>query len=159
MDIDGIGIGTDFVEEIEKAIGSCKVQIVMIGRRWTTIKDSSGQRRLDDPDDYVRLEIETALKRKIRVVPALIAGASMPKPEELPDSLKTLRRRQGIQISHAGFDGDVAQLILKLEEILGEVPGDTEAAAGLRGWWQGISDTAKGLLPMSAVVCDTKLYE
>jgi len=146
MDIDGIGLGTDFVEEIEKAVGSCKVQIVMIGRRWTSIKDSSGLRRLDDPDDYVRLEIETALKRRIRVVPALIGGAPMPTPEELPDSLKSLRRRQGIQISHAGFDGDVAQLIMKLEEILGEVPDEEQG-----GWWRGISDTAKGLMMLSGV--------
>lgn len=151
MDIDGIGLGTDFVEEIEKAIGTCKVQIVMIGRRWASITDSSGARRLDDPDDYVRLEIETALKRKIRVIPALIAGAAMPKPEELPDSLKSLRRRQGIQISHAGFDGDVAQLITKLEQILGVSHTEDDDASDEGSWWQRMSDTAKGLLVLSAV--------
>jgi hypothetical protein len=151
MDIDGIGLGTDFVEEIEKAVGSVKVQIVMIGRRWATIKDSAGNRRLDDPDDYVRLEIESALKRRIRVVPALIAGAPMPTEAELPDSLKPLRRRQGIQISHAGFDGDVAQLIKKLETILGEEVEDSEPSTGFWGWWRNMSDTAKGLITLSAV--------
>ena len=151
MDIDGIGLGTDFVEEIEKAVGSCKIQIVMIGRRWASIKDSAGKRRLEDPEDYVRLEIETALKRKIRVIPALIAGATMPTLEDLPDSMKSLRRRQGIEISHAGFDGDVAQLIKKLETILGEGIAELEPSKGLAGWWRNISDAAKGLITLSAV--------
>jgi len=153
MDIDGIGLGTDFVEEIEKAVGACKIQIVLIGRRWLTLTDSQGNRRLDDPEDYVRVEIESALKRKIRVIPALVAGAAMPELAGLPESLKPLRRRQGIEISHAGFDGDVSQLIKRLERILGEEgrAPEPEPTPGIVGWWGKLSDQAKGIVSLVSV--------
>src|SRR5262249_42731377 len=84
MDIETIERGVDFVEVIEKAVGSCEVLIVMIGREWVRLKDASGRRRLDDPDDFVRLEIASALARDIRVIPVLVEGAPMPRSEDLP---------------------------------------------------------------------------
>jgi hypothetical protein len=75
MDIDTIAPGLDFVEAIEKAVGTCDVLLAVIGRQWLTSTDSQGQRRLDNPEDFVRLEIVTALVRQIRVIPVLVGGA------------------------------------------------------------------------------------
>jgi hypothetical protein len=78
MDIDAIEPGLDFVEVIEQAVGSCDVLIALIGKQWLAIKDGQGRRRLENPEDFVRLEIKTALDRNIRVIPALVGGAAMP---------------------------------------------------------------------------------
>jgi hypothetical protein len=71
-DVDNIDPGDDFVERISAAVGCCDVLLALIGPQWLTIMNKKGQRRLDDPEDYVRLEIETALTRKIRVIPILV---------------------------------------------------------------------------------------
>ena len=99
MDVDTIDIGVEFKEAIESAVGSCDVLFAMIGPRWLTVVDSSGERRLEREDDFVRLEIETALMRNIRVVPALVGGAIMPEPEELPESLAPLARRNALEMA------------------------------------------------------------
>jgi len=72
MDVSDIEPGTDFVEAIDKAVGSCDILIVVIGREWLTCADPGGHRRLDDPNDFIRLEAATALKRNIRVIPVLV---------------------------------------------------------------------------------------
>src|SRR5690242_18564211 len=81
-DIDSILPGDDFVEEITNAVASCHVLIALIGGRWLT--DSAGQRRLDSPKDFVRLEIEAALKRGVRVIPILVEGVDVPSADQLP---------------------------------------------------------------------------
>jgi len=86
-DVDSIELGDDFVQVINRAVGSCDVLLAVIGGRWLTIADEHGRRRLDDPHDFVRLEIETALTRNVRVIPILIDGARMPRADELPDGL------------------------------------------------------------------------
>jgi len=91
-------------------VGQCDALIAVIGRNWASSKYLDDQRRLDDPNDFVRIEIEAALSRKIRVIPILVDGATMPRPDDLPDSLKKLTRRQGIEISHTRFDSDVERL-------------------------------------------------
>ena len=78
MDVQGIEPGVDFVDAIERALGSCEIMIVLIGKDWLTA-DSAGRRRLDDPNDFVRVETATALARGIRVVPVLVEGAEMPR--------------------------------------------------------------------------------
>ena len=78
-DVDSIEPGEDFVERITAAVSSCDVLLALIGEQWLTITDENGQRRLDDPRDYVRVEIETALTRKIRVIPILVDDARMPR--------------------------------------------------------------------------------
>jgi len=72
MDIDTIEPGLDFVEVIEQAVGSCDALLALIGRQWLTLTDDDGQRRLDNPEDFVRLEIAAALVRNIRVIPVLV---------------------------------------------------------------------------------------
>lgn len=118
MDVEGIEPGLDFVEAIEAAVDSCRVLIVIIGDEWTHGTDAAGRRRLDDPNDFIRLETGTALKRKIRVVPVLVGGAVMPLAAELPEELKTLTRRQAIEINHKQWDASSAELIRTLEGIL-----------------------------------------
>jgi hypothetical protein len=93
-DVDSIQLGDDFVEVVTRAVGSCDVLLALIGHQWLTITDEHGRRRLDDPDDFVRLEIEAALTRNVRVIPILVDGARMPHADELPDSLVKLVRRR-----------------------------------------------------------------
>jgi formylglycine-generating enzyme required for sulfatase activity len=119
MDIDTIEPGLDFVEVIEKAVGSCDVLIALIGRQWLTITDATGRRRLDNPEDFVRLEIATALDRNIRVIPVLVRGATVPRSTDLPDALKKLARRNALEISDTRFHYDVDRLIETLEKVLG----------------------------------------
>jgi hypothetical protein len=120
MDIDTLEPGVDFVEAIEQAVGSCEVLIVLIGREWLTLKNAAGQRRLDEPADFVRLEVESALVRKIRVIPVLVQDAPMPRAEELPPSLARLARRNAIELSDARWAYDVDRLARTIRDILEE---------------------------------------
>ena len=118
MDIDTIELGVDFARRIEDAVSLCDVVLVLIGKDWLHVGDSEGRMRLDDHDDFVRLEISTALERDIFVIPVLIDGATMPSEHDLPDALAKLSRRNGIPLDHARFDSDVDRLIEALDETL-----------------------------------------
>jgi len=117
MDVQGIEPGVDFVDAIERALGSCEIMIVLIGKDWLTA-DSAGRRRLDDPNDFVRVETATALARGIRVVPVLVEGAEMPRGDSLPTELLPLVRRQAVELSHKQWDVTSAELVRTLEKIL-----------------------------------------
>jgi TIR domain len=119
-DVDSIQLGDDFVEVITRAVGSCDVLLALIGAEWLTITDEHGQRRLDKPDDFVRLEIEAALTRGVRVIPILLDGARMPRTDELPASLAKLVRRQALELSPARFDFDTSRLLKVLDATLTE---------------------------------------
>jgi tetratricopeptide (TPR) repeat protein len=103
-DVDNIEPGEDFVERITAAVESCDVLLALIGPQWLTITNRKGQRRLDDAEDYVRLEIETALTRKIRVIPILVDEAQMPGADELPPTIAPLVRRNAVEINPLTFD-------------------------------------------------------
>ena len=104
-DVDDIEPGDDFVERLQSAVGSCEVLLALIGPQWLTVTDAKGTRRLDDPGDFVRIEVETALKRDdVRVIPILVDNARMPTPEELPKGLAALSRRQAVKIDPVNFD-------------------------------------------------------
>src|SRR5262249_46634838 len=98
MDVDNLAPGVDFVKAIRKSVGACDVLISVIGKRWLTSSDEKRRRRLDNPEDFVRLEIATALKRDIRVIPVLVEDASMPRPRDLPDDLKSLAYRNALEV-------------------------------------------------------------
>jgi hypothetical protein len=118
MDIDAIAPGLDFVEVIQHAVQSCDVLITLIGRQWLTVADATGQPRLANPEDFVRLEIATALERNIRVIPVLVQDAPMPRSADLPDNLKRLSRRHALEISDTRFHRDVDRLITVLDSVL-----------------------------------------
>ncbi|MGA7949366.1 MAG: toll/interleukin-1 receptor domain-containing protein, partial [Thiobacillaceae bacterium] len=119
-DVETIEAGVDFVDAINKALESCGVLLAVIGPRWISIQGDAGQRRLDDPNDYTRLELATALGRTdVRVIPVLVDGAVMPDPEALPEDLKPLARRNALELTDKRWDYDVSQLIVTLRHALG----------------------------------------
>jgi hypothetical protein len=120
MDVDTIKPGHDFMEVVEDAVGSCDAVIAVIGKRWADVTDAKGRRRLENPDDFVRLELETALKRGVRVVPALVQGAEMPSGEEFPSPLRPLSRRHAIELSDSRWGFDVRRLIAALDPTAAE---------------------------------------
>jgi hypothetical protein len=83
IDVDSVDLGEGFAKTIEETVGSCDVLIAVSGKAWLTSCDQEGQRRLDNPEDFVRLEIATALKRGIRVIPVLVDDAWMPQSRDL----------------------------------------------------------------------------
>ncbi len=125
MDVADIDPGIDFRRAIEKQTASCRVLLALIGRDWLTISNADGKRRLDDPNDVVRFETSSALRRDILVIPVLVQGARMPRAEELPDDLKDLAYRNAVEITHARWDSDVQLLIKALRPY---VPVATKAA-------------------------------
>ena len=128
MDIDSIAPGEDFINVIGEAVGSCQILVAIIGRHWLTVTDEAGQRRLDVPEDFVRVEIAAALSRNVRVIPVLIQGASMPLKKQLPDALVSITRRNAIEISDARWLYDVDRLIQTIEDVLGKQPRNDEDA-------------------------------
>jgi TIR domain len=111
FDVDSIAPGVDFVDTLNDRLSRCDALVAVIGRSWLSLADASNHRRLDDPNDYVRLEIEAALQRGIRVIPVLVDGATLPKSGDLPPTLAKLTRRQAIEISLARFESDVERLV------------------------------------------------
>lgn len=118
MDVDTIELGVDFLQVIEQSLSRCGVMIVVIGKAWVSAVDEDGETRLTNPDDYVRLEIERALQSATRVIPVLVEGATIPKSAQLPPSLSSLSRRNGLSMSHASFGSDADRLIETLYRIL-----------------------------------------
>lgn len=155
MDVDTLEPGVDFVEAIEQAVGSCEVLIVVIGRDWLNIKDKAGCRRLDDPADFVRLEVESALVRRIRVIPVLVQDAPMPSAEELPPSLAKLARRNAIELSDARWAYDVDRLARTIQEILKENPagGPSPAAAP-----EKVTPPPAPVAPVAAKATDSRVW-
>ncbi|HZL73742.1 MAG TPA: glycerophosphodiester phosphodiesterase family protein [Propionibacteriaceae bacterium] len=136
-DVDDIEPGDDFVERLQSAVGSCEVLLALIGPQWLTVTDANGARRLDDPEDFVRLEVETALNRDdVRVIPILVDNAKMPTPQELPAGLAALTRRQAVEINPVSFD--TRRLLRVLNHTLNDIrsepagPSIVEAGAGVR---------------------------
>jgi hypothetical protein len=140
MDVEGIEPGTDFVDAIERAVGSCEILIVIIGHDWL-VKDGDGRRRLDDPTDFVRIETATALKRGIRVVPVLVEGATVPRAADLPGDLAPLVRRQAVELNHRQWDATSGELIATLERILG-TEGDAPRAGAAHEAARPVSEPA-----------------
>jgi TIR domain len=128
MDLD-IEPGVDFVEQINDAVGSCRVLITVIGPRWIGIEDAHGERRIDDPGDFIRLEVEAALARsEVRVIPVLVQRARMPTAAELPASLAELARRNALELSDGRWSYDVGRLTSTVERVLGTAVAPTPGA-------------------------------
>jgi len=98
IDVDTIGPGEDFAQRIQDSLSLCDVAIVLIGCHW--LVDEAGVRRIDDPEDLVRLEVAAALREnRVRVVPVLVEGATMPARSDLPGDLADLPRFNAIELS------------------------------------------------------------
>jgi hypothetical protein len=120
MDLDDIRGGDDFTAVIGEKVGQCSALLAVIGDRWVTLTGPDGVRRLDAPGDFVRLEIARALERGVRVIPVLVSGAVMPRPEDLPEALRPLSVHQAVEVRDAHFHADAEQLIALLQKT---VPG------------------------------------
>ena len=139
-DVDNINPGDDFVDRLAEAVGSCDILLALIGRQWLGITDESGQRRIDDPADFVRLEIATALGRGVRVIPILLDGATMPRAETLPEDLVALSRRQAVPLDPVTFD--TSRLLATMAETLAPATDAEPAAAPGEPTSSGGSDGA-----------------
>ncbi|MGH8727108.1 MAG: TIR domain-containing protein [Burkholderiales bacterium] len=145
MDVSDIEPGVDFVEAIERAVGSCEILVVVIGRDWLKATDAAGKRRLDDPRDFIRLEVGAALKRDIRVIPVLVRGAGVPALETLPDDLEKLARRNAVELSDNRWDSDVREFIKLLDHALGQKPRGQRKVL-----WPAASAAAAVLITLAA---------
>jgi WD40 repeat protein len=127
FDVETLPAGVDFVEEVAKKIDACDAFVVMIGKSWLEVRDAEGRRRLDNPDDHVRVEIVRALDAKKRVFPVLVDGATMPPRKNLPDELKPLTQRNAVKLSHESFRADCDRLVNLLNDALTGVERDRQA--------------------------------
>jgi tetratricopeptide (TPR) repeat protein len=136
MDVDSIAVGVDFAEAIQRAVDACEVLLALVGPQWLTITDAEGQRRLDDPDDTVRLEIEAALARNILVIPVLVDNTPMPRRQQLPNGLVSLARRNALELTYNRYEYDLGRLLAAVEKVVGQpaaptaTPSSTPSAGG-----------------------------
>jgi hypothetical protein len=118
-DVDAIPLGVDFRMHLQKTLESCDVLLVVVGDRWLTPAGTAGVRRIDDPKDFVRIELEVALQRDIPVIPLLVRGAAVPQEDELPAVLASLAYRNGTSIRpDPDFHRDMDRLIQTLQTYL-----------------------------------------
>lgn len=115
MDVDAIPLGSNFVKVLRDEVARCSVFLAIIGPRWLDALDEDGARRLDNPDDFVRVEIAAALARDIPVIPILLEGAKVPRASALPADLRELSQRNGLDVRHASFHPDVDKLVRGLK--------------------------------------------
>jgi hypothetical protein len=147
-DVEGIEKGKDYRRQIGDAIGRCDATLVVIGPDWLSARDESGGRRLDDPNDWVRIEIEAALARDIPTIPLLVGLSEMPTAEELPRAVSNLAYRQGMPIRHArDFHHDIDELIAVLR--------------GSRAWTHrpGTIATITGALVLASALAAVYLFK
>jgi hypothetical protein len=119
MDIDSVPVGVNFVTYIASRLQHCAAVLVIIGRNWTTITDAQGNRRLDDPADYVRVEIATALKQGVAVIPLLVQNAAMPAPADLPEEIRQLASLHGLKLTPEFWRTGVDRLLKELNPVIG----------------------------------------
>jgi hypothetical protein len=130
-DVDSIPLGQDFRGHLNDIIGGCAAMLAIIGPRWTDARNSAGARRLEDPDDFVRIELESALARDIPVVPVLVAHAAMPGTSELPASLASMVFRQSIEVRpDPDFHNDATRLVSALRLMLDPNAPPVESRTG-----------------------------
>ena len=117
QDVEAIPPGVDFRQHLHTQLHNCQLVLVVIGPDWVNAKDEQGNRRLDQEHDWVRLEIEIALHRKIPLIPLLVDNAKMPVQKGLPESIKEFPFQNSLPIrSNPDFRGDMNRLIQSLEE-------------------------------------------
>jgi TIR domain len=116
IDVDAIPLGVDFIKVLHEEVAKCAVLVAVIGNRWLDASDEAGNRRLDDEEDFVRVEIKAALQRDIPVIPILLDGVRVPKANQLPKDIEALATRNGLDVRHSSFHGDMDRLIQDLRK-------------------------------------------
>lgn len=116
-DVVALEAGVDFMDAIDRAIRQSDVVLALIGHAWATITDSQRRRRLDDPNDPVRVEIRTALSRRRTVIPILLEGAVMPSEANLPEDIRFITRLNALPMADARWQLDLEKLARRLEDI------------------------------------------
>jgi len=132
MDVDNIPPGRDFVRVLEEQVARCDVLLAIIGKGWLDARDHQGARRLDKPDDFVRIEIASALKQGKLVIPVLVHDAQMPRTDELPAEIRSLARRNAVRLSHERFRADAQALIKAIQDVVKGAQAQQEEEARLR---------------------------
>jgi hypothetical protein len=115
MDVDTIPLGANFIKAVGEQVNKCDVLLAIIGPGWVDARDEEGRRRLDEPSDFVRIEIAAALARQMPVIPVLLDGTKVPRADQLPDDLKELAIRNALDVRHASFHADMDKLIRGLD--------------------------------------------
>jgi hypothetical protein len=118
MDVDAMKPGLDFIKQLDSQVAQCHVLLAMIGSHWLDARDQAGKRRLDNDRDSVRIELASALRRDIAVIPVLVEGTAMPSEDSLPDDLKPLARRHALELRHTRFDADADAIVHALEGVV-----------------------------------------
>jgi hypothetical protein len=126
MDLDSIEAGLDFAEVIRDAVDSSAVLVALIGHQWATVADERGRRRLDDPDDFVRFEVQTALERGVRVIPVLVDNARPLRQEQLPAELQKLARLNALELSYGRYQYDSDRLLDLIQRVLAVSPPERQ---------------------------------
>src|SRR5215475_295521 len=129
MDVDSIAPGRDFVRVLEDMVAQCDVLLAVIGKGWLQARDEQGVRGLDKADDFVRIEITSALKQDKLVIPVLVHEAQMPKPDELPEAIRPLARRNAVRLTHERFKTDTQGLVTAIKQALEEASALRDAGA------------------------------
>jgi TIR domain len=163
MDVD-MEPGVDFIKRITEAVGACQVLIVVMGPTWATVEDEVGKARIADPEDFVRLEVETALRRPdVTPIPVLVSGARMPNREDLPPEVQAITRRNALELSDQRWRNDIGRLISTLEKLLAEialVPGPSSPERGAASEKPAPADAAQApaqTAPPSPVAASTSV--
>ncbi|MCA8901155.1 MAG: toll/interleukin-1 receptor domain-containing protein [Hyphomonas sp.] len=152
-DLDSMTIGRNFRDRIDEAVEQCDILIAMIGRGWLTeVDDVTGARRLDQGNDFVRLEIAAALKRDIPVVPVLVDGTQMPQAEDLPEDIRELSFRHGVRLRPDSFAHDIGTMISglglnKQAAQPGARPAETDAMGAVKDTFSQVAAQVSGLAP------------
>jgi hypothetical protein len=120
MDVDAIPFGMNFVKILRDEVAKCGVLLTVMGPKWGDVCDEDGSRRLDNSNDFVRIEIATALRRNIPVIPILLDGAKVPKADRLPKDLEEFAQHNGLDVRHASFHIDMDKLVKALRSLLGD---------------------------------------
>ena len=121
LDVESIAAGEDFIRRLEECVRDCDVLIAVIGKSWLSAQHEDGRRRLEDPQDYLRIEIATELRLGILVIPTLVDGARLPEAHDLPDDLAPLIRLQAAELRDSSFRKDAQSLRRRIEQATGRL--------------------------------------
>jgi hypothetical protein len=146
QDVAAIPVGQDFTQVIDRQLDDCEAVLAVIGPGWLTASTGAGTPRLQGSDDYVRLELDRALRRGIPVVPVLVGGAHLPAADELPPELTELVRRQSVTLRDETWRADVRGLVQSLRgepavpsrhrgRLVAPIAVLAVAASAGVGWW------------------------